>query len=155
MHGAVSILVFRLAGEWLGLPTGIFLEVAETRTIHSLPHRKEGLVRGIVSVRGEVVTCISLHELLGLSGEDKPRRESHSSAVPRLLVASRDGNRFCFPVEEVAGTHRYHPAEIMPAPSTVALATSRFSLGLISWKERHVGLLDDGLLFYSVGKHLI
>ncbi|QWF19544.1 chemotaxis protein CheW [Lysobacter capsici] len=43
-----SLFVFRLRGEWLGLPASIVDEVLEPRAIHSLPHRREGLVRGLV-----------------------------------------------------------------------------------------------------------
>src|SRR5262245_7198591 len=44
--GKISTVVFRVREEWLALPTHAFQEVAERRLIHSLPHRREGVVQG-------------------------------------------------------------------------------------------------------------
>ena len=38
-----SAVIFRLNAEWFALPTEAFQEVAERRTIHSLPHRRYGI----------------------------------------------------------------------------------------------------------------
>ena len=61
-----SALLFRLGHEWLALPTQAFQEVAEHRPIHSLPHRRDGLVLGLLNVRGELLICISLARFLRL-----------------------------------------------------------------------------------------
>ena len=49
-----SALLFRLGGEWFALPTVAFQEIAERRVLHRLPHRRLGLVLGLVNVRGEL-----------------------------------------------------------------------------------------------------
>ena len=41
-------------------------EIAERRSLHSLPHRRRGIVMGIVNIRGELLICASLGKLLGL-----------------------------------------------------------------------------------------
>src|SRR2546422_702365 len=46
----LSLVLFRLASEWLALPTSAFQEVAERRALHSLPHRRRGLALGLVNV---------------------------------------------------------------------------------------------------------
>src|SRR5215471_11184069 len=61
-----SAVVFRISTEWLALPTEAFQEVAERRAIHSLPHRRQGIVMGLVNIRGELLICIALERLLGL-----------------------------------------------------------------------------------------
>ena len=61
-----SALVFRINAEWLALPTQAFQEVAERRPVHSLPHRRQGIVLGLVNIRGELLICVSLGHLLGL-----------------------------------------------------------------------------------------
>ena len=55
-----SAVVFRLKAEWLALPTHAFQEVGERRPIHSLPHRRDGIVLGLVNVRGELLVCVAL-----------------------------------------------------------------------------------------------
>ena len=39
-----SAIIFRISGEWLGMPTQAFREIAERRAMHSLPHRRRGVV---------------------------------------------------------------------------------------------------------------
>ena len=61
-----SAIIFRISGEWLGMPTQAFQEIAERRSLHSLPHRRRGIVLGIVNIRGELLICASIGKLLGL-----------------------------------------------------------------------------------------
>jgi chemotaxis-related protein WspD len=65
-RGTKSIVIFRIGVEWLGLPTDVFQEVAEECTVHTLPHRRGGMVAGLVNVRGELLLCVALETLLGL-----------------------------------------------------------------------------------------
>src|SRR5258708_6446608 len=50
-----SVVIFRLADEWLALPTAAVAEVVNQKPIHTLPHRTGGLVLGITNVRGELL----------------------------------------------------------------------------------------------------
>src|SRR5206468_4157321 len=99
--GKISTLLFRLSNEWLALPTQAFQEVAERRLIHSLPHRRQGIVLGLANVRGELVICVSLGRALGV--EKILPRQPLRTIYDRLLVANWDGQRLAFPVEEVHG----------------------------------------------------
>lgn len=149
--GTTSALVFRIGVEWLALPTRIFQEVAEDCTVHSVPHRVGGVVAGIVNIRGELFVCASLGALLGL---DASAPSASRRVHRRLLVANRAGNRLAFPVDEVFGVHRYHPRELKPAPATLAESRVTYTTGLIPWRDRTVGCLDDELLFYTLNKSL-
>src|SRR4051812_23902093 len=61
-----SAILFRLAMEWFALPTNTVDEVGELRGMHSLPHRRGGMLLGLVNVQGEVIVCVSLARMLGL-----------------------------------------------------------------------------------------
>src|ERR1700674_3487561 len=50
-----SAIIFRIGPEWFAFPTLLFDEIAELRTIHSLPHQRSGAVLGLVNVRGELI----------------------------------------------------------------------------------------------------
>ena len=63
-----SLLMFRLGEEWLGLATRSLVEVAPLQAIHSLPHQRSRALLGVANVRGALVACLSLVELLGLDG---------------------------------------------------------------------------------------
>lgn len=149
-----SVVIFRIGAEWLALSTGVFHEVCDLRAIHSLPHRRNGTVIGIANVRGALLVCVSLHGLLGI--ETAPAQDSTQRRLvhQRLLVASRDGERLVFPVDEVHGIHRFDPAQLSEAPATVAKSTATYTRAMLPWQDKAVGVLDDQLLFYSLNKSL-
>jgi chemotaxis-related protein WspD len=67
-----SLLMFRLGEEWLGLATRSLVEVAPLQAIHSLPHQRSRALLGVANVRGALVACLSLVELLDLDGSAAP-----------------------------------------------------------------------------------
>ena len=147
-----SVVLFRLGREWLALPTPLFQEVAERRAMHTLPHRRGGVVLGLVNVRGELLICASLGRLLGLNpgnAEAKPR-----TVFDRLLVANWDGHRLAFPVDEVQGIHRFQQNELKEPPATVAKSTLTYTRGIFSWRDCSVGFLDADLLFATINRSL-
>lgn len=147
----ISAVLFRLCGEWMGLPTYLFQEIAERRCIHTLPHCRQGLVLGLTNVRGELLICVSLGHVLGF--ESAPEREPLPTRYGRLLVVNCDGNRVAFPVEEVQGPHRFHPAQLEGPPATLSRTTDSFVRHIVYWQERAVGMLDAGaLLAHLEGK---
>jgi chemotaxis-related protein WspD len=150
--GNLSAVVFRLHEEWLALPSQAFHEVAEWRPIHSLPHRRQGVVLGLVSLRGEMLIAVSLGHLLGL--QNLPTANQLRTAYPRLLVAACDGQRVAFPVDDVQGPHRFHSQDIKSLPATVANAQRSYTQGVLSWENRSVGLLDMDLLFSNLNQLL-
>jgi chemotaxis-related protein WspD len=154
-RGAHSAFLFRVGGEWLGIDTSAVDEVAGLRMIHGLPHRRSGVVLGLANVRGELLVCVSLAQLLGneTKAEEAAPRERRQ-ALRRLLVLRDRGLRLAFPVDEVHGTQRYDDAELKPAPSTVARATASYSRVVLPWQGHAVGLLDDELLFHSLNRNL-
>jgi chemotaxis-related protein WspD len=147
-----SAVIFRINVEWLALPTEAFQEVAERRPIHSLPHRQRGIVLGLVSIRGELLICVSLGHLLGL--ENLLPCETLRTEHQRLLVGDWGGNRFVFPVDEVCAIHRFDPQQLQAPPATLAKSNLTFTRGILHWEERTVGFLDPNLLFMSLNRSL-
>jgi chemotaxis-related protein WspD len=146
----LSIAVFRVGVEWLALPTQVFQEVVEPRLIHSVPHRGEGVLLGLVNIRGELALCGSLARLLGLAPAS-PGERVHS-ANHRLLVMRWEGKRVAFPADEVHGVCRVHPDEVTRPPETIARATLSFTQGVVPWQGRMVGLLDPEALFTAFNR---
>ena len=141
-----SVLVFRLGSEWFALPTLVLDEVTGLRPIHSLPHRRNPTLLGLVNVRGELVICVSIAQLLIGAEQNSPQG--------RLIVAHHAGSRFAFPVDEVQYTHLYAEADLKPVPATVAQSISGFTRGLLSWRDKTVGRLDEHALFEALGRGL-
>lgn len=149
-----SIVVFRIGAEWLALPTEVFMEIASTRAIHPLPHRRNRVVLGVVNIRGELLVCVSLQQVLGLDVAEAASNKQQHSLDERLMVMQREGHRAVCPVDEVYGIQRFHPRDLKEVPATVAKATATYTKSILSWQGKTVGLLDDQLLFYTINRSL-
>jgi chemotaxis-related protein WspD len=149
--GTKSVVIFRLGTEWLALPTGMFQEVGEHCRLRTLPHHRGGILSGLVNVRGELLLCVSLEVLLGTEKGAEVRKED---SLGRLLICNPPGGRLAFQVSEVHGVHRYHPGDLRDAPATLAKAAGVYVVGILPWRDKTVGCLDDQLLFYALDKGL-
>jgi chemotaxis-related protein WspD len=152
--GTETALIFRVGTEWLCLPVPVFEEIAEPLPVHRVPHRRDGVLLGLVNVRGELLPCVSLGALLQL---DQPEAAVASSAGQwrgRLLVANRQRSRLAFPVDEVHGVYRYQPRELQPVPTTLEWAAGVYTRHMLLWHGRAVASLDDELLFHALNGSL-
>lgn len=147
-----SAVIFRIGTEWLAMPTEAFQEVAERRALHSLPHRRNGVVLGIVNVRGELLICAALDRLLRLESGPLPTRSR--VVFHRLLVSEWLGQRFAFPVHEVHGVHRFHQEDLREPPTTVARSNLNCARGVFPWRKFSVGFLDPDALFAALNRNL-
>jgi chemotaxis-related protein WspD len=150
--GRVSCVLFRIGVEWLALPTSVFREIAERRSIHSLPHQKKGIVLGLTNVRGELLVCVSLGRFLGLEQGKAPGITGNQ--YDRLVVTEWNAKLLAFPVNEVAGIHAYQPGELKRAPATLEKSASSYTRGMIDWMNQSVGCLDEELLFSTLNRSL-
>ena len=112
--GNKSIVPFRIGNTCFGLPSSAILTISDQVAIHSIPHNKSPVVRGLVAINHEVYTFISLRELLGL----EPRTVSSDtvkihSLFKRTLVVNLGGRTVVFYVDEVYQIHRYFENQVM------------------------------------------
>lgn len=140
VSGKVSTLVFRIGSEWFALATSLFNEVAEARDVHSIPHRSNSTLLGIVNVRGEIHLCVSIASLLGID------EQAEAEAGKHMLIATVKDQPVAFRTAEVSGIHHYHPDELQAVPATLPKEASACSKGLLRWKERHIAVLDEHIL---------
>ncbi|MEG5266720.1 chemotaxis protein CheW [Pseudomonas sp. JDS28PS106] len=147
-----SILVFRLGEEWLGLATRCLSEVAPLQAIHSLPHQRSRALLGVANVRGALVACISLVELLGL--DSQPVASTSTRIVARMLILAAEGGPVVVPVDEVEGIHRMEERVLDNASTSGTHANARFTRGVLQWKDRSLRLLDEQELLSAVYRSL-
>lgn len=149
-----SIFIFRLGSEWLGLDSSIVDEVLGPRMIHALPHRRDGVMRGLVNVRGQLTICVALERLFEVGAVAKAEVAPSGALGQRLVVLASQGNRLAFEVDEAHGTHRFDPAGLGGVPATVVHAVASFTTGMLQWGDRTVGVLDAGLVLHALGRRL-
>jgi chemotaxis-related protein WspD len=143
----ISVLAFRLGREWIAIRSGFLEEVVPRRAVHSIPHRTNNVLLGLVNVRGELLLCVSLAEILHAGGEG-PQKQSGSGAVfGRMVVAAYSGDRWVFPVDEVDRIHRLPLSKLEAPPVTITKAATACSRGIFTIGARRIALLDEGLFF--------
>jgi chemotaxis-related protein WspD len=149
----VSALIFRVRDEWLGLPATVLQEVVERKPIHSLPHRRHGFILGLANIRGELLICVSLAHLL--VAETACSLDFIRRTYSRILVVQWDGVRSAFPVDEVHGPHRLHPASLRPLPPFPMGAQPGCVRQIVLWNDRAVALLDPETLFPRINQPFV
>jgi chemotaxis-related protein WspD len=161
---AVSIIIFRLGNEKLGLPVRILQEVTHPCTIQPLPHRSNELFLGLVNIRGEILLCASLHSLLHIQPTQeninkKLNQETNSTVNPinlqRMIVAGKGEDKWVFPVDELHGIFRFHPKELEDPPVVITQSKAGYTKGIVYWENKKVNYLDPDLLFYNLNHKIL
>jgi chemotaxis-related protein WspD len=150
-HGATddsALLIFRLGIEWLAMALSVVSEVTALRPVHRVPHRTNRVFSGLVSLRGQLQLCVSLHGLLEV---DPPDPDVDASGHPRLIVIRKDTEVWAFPADEVMGVHRVARNSLQKVPSTLANPTGSFSRAVFAWDEgQSVDVLDEPRVFQAL-----
>lgn len=166
----VSVAIFRLGQEWLALPASLFNQVLEPAPVHSLPHRSDRILRGIVNVRGQLLLCVSLHELLGIAADPESPITSQLSGqktsqptgttqltnrrkvgtYPRLVVMEKQRDTWAFEVNEFYGLHRCQSAQLRNAPAFSSQSLAGFTQSILPWHDQNVSYLDADCLFNAL-----
>ncbi len=141
-----SVVVFRVGDEWFALGTHYLRQVEAKRVIHSLPRQAKGLVKGIVNVAGQVRTCYSLGDLLGVETGDVDHAPSRRTVRDGLLVLRKGYRSYVFPVTEIKEVTEFAIDDIKPVPATISGQSANYLLGIVHQGEMHIGYLDSDLV---------
>lgn len=148
VHAGPSLLLFRLGEEWLALATRCLAEVSPMQPVHSLPHQRSRVLQGVANVRGALVPCLSLADLLGL--EAAPATASSARVMPRMLIVTASGGAVVLPVDEVDGIHALDQQGL----GGEAVNENRFTRQVLQWRGRSVRILDEDHLLSAVDRSL-
>lgn len=147
-----SLLMFRLGEEWLGLATRSLVEVAPLQAIHSLPHQRSRALLGVANVRGALVACLSLVELLDLDGSVAP--VGGGRVMPRMLIIAAHGGPVVVPVDEVDGIHAIDERILDAASQSGAQNSAKYTRGVLQYRGRSLRWLDEEQLLSAVTRSL-
>lgn len=148
-----SLLIFRMGDEWLALATRRLIEVATVQPVHSLPHQRSRALLGVANVRGALVACLSLSELLGVEAA-AGAPASTARVTPRMLIIAAQGGSVVVPVDEVDGVHRIADRQLAAASVASSQAGARFTRCVLAHKGRSVRVLDDEPLLAAMTRSL-
>ena len=148
----LSLLIFRLGGEWLALRTRVVVEVTTPRPVHRIPHRSDDVLTGMINLRGRLQLQVSMRGLLGVGGGGG-EGGAQPGATARLVVVEREGHTWVFEADDVLGVHRFARSRLGGVPSTLANPANSFSQAVINWRDRSIGYLDDERVFGALRDH--
>ncbi len=141
--------VIRLGEELFALPTANVVEVHPIGVIRSVPGRTGDIFRGLVSLRGEVHLCASLHALFGL----EPASEIEDEAR-RLLVVRNEGQRWALIVDAVLDFERFEADAVRTSQVTVAKSAVHFTDGVVETPAGPAARIDPQRLFEGLTRSL-
>jgi len=154
----ITVVIFRLEREWLALSAQIFKEMTLGSVIHTVPHRSNQILRGLVNIRGELLLCVSLSHLLNLEVADTAIPALSPVVYSRMVVVEKAAKPWVFAVDELYGVHQFDSDELQDPPKSMTQGTQNYTKGLFHWQpasqERSlsVNYLDDELLFSTLAR---
>lgn len=144
-----SVVIFRIANEWLALPSHSILEITHSSHIHKLPHTNSPILLGISNVHGELLITISMQTFLDLPAPTKPIEENAQQSA-RSIVLEKNKEAILFPVHEIHGITFIPPTSIAPPPLSTSKAGKNFFIGIFSLNNTLIGLLDDSAIMDAI-----
>ncbi|MFT4691235.1 MAG: chemotaxis-related protein WspD [Limisphaerales bacterium] len=153
-----AVLVFQLGEHWMGLNAVTVEHVTEMQVIHSIPHRSEEVLRGIVNIRGELMICVSLGHWFGFH-QAAPSPRCLMGPEERLVVTRVLHDRFAFPVSRVRGVHAFESSLLAPPQERNYPVVDDFTRGEIRVGKGTdpitVHVLDHFALFKAISQSLV
>jgi chemotaxis-related protein WspD len=107
---------------------------------------------GVANVRGALVACLSLVELLGLDGVSSVA--SGARVMPRMLIIAAHGGPVVVPVDEVDGIHAIDERILDAASRSGPQANAKYTRGVLQFKGRSLRWLDEEQLLSAVTRSL-
>jgi len=144
--GDAACLPFRIGSLWLALPAASVVAIADRMPLHSIPHRRDGVVLGLAPINGEIVVAISLVGLLGQNGSDLTNAAALNRGVyARRVVVSARARRVAFDVDEVRGVQRFFRVQLSDPKRVfdpILAAQLEGAIGLDDRAGAMIGVID-------------
>lgn len=127
------VCTFTLGDSLFGIDAGRVLEIVAVKDLSRVPGSPRH-VRGLMNLRGQVVTCLDLDEIL----ERPPTSHRRGFAV----VLDDGEGLTSLEVDRVSDVFDLDPAEVEPVPPTLTGAAARHLVGAYKLPGQLLLLLD-------------
>ncbi|MBI5199728.1 MAG: purine-binding chemotaxis protein CheW [Nitrospirae bacterium] len=133
-ESVVEVISFRLGDEIYGVKIDYVREILKPLEITSVP-RTPSYLKGVTSLRGEIIPVFDLKERLGLEGiqQDKKRR---------ILILSIRNETIGAVIDEVLGVIKLLKESIDSTPTIITGIEADFLEGISLVDDRFIGLLN-------------
>lgn len=130
----IQLITFALGRKYYAFELEAAVEVIKPRELTEIPRIPE-YIKGILSVRGEMVPVVDLKMRLGVGSYDK-------RSAPRLLITSVDDVKAAFMVDRLCGVEEVPEATVRSPREFKTRIPKKYLKGIIKHNRRLVRLLD-------------
>jgi len=130
----VQLIVFRAGNEEFGVPIDSVREIIKKSMITPIPNSPD-FIKGIVNVRGEIVTAIDVKARFALT-------YTKNIEPKHIIVTNQEDSLYGLLVDEVIEVLRVPKKEIKAPPNLVSKVHEKYVSAVISHENRLIILLD-------------
>ncbi len=130
----VQLATFQVGDLLLGIPIECVQEINRNLETTAIPHSPDH-IRGVINLRGDVATVISLRRVLGL-----PSAEVSSESRNVIVREFRDSVGLC--VDRISDIITIPRASIIPPPANLSGVAAKYFVGVHSTEQDIVVILD-------------
>ena len=130
----IQLIVFLAGNEEFGVPIDAVREIIKIGMVTAIPDSPD-FIKGIVNVRGEIVTAIDVKLRFRLP-------DVRDAEAKHIVVTKQEDGLFGLIVDEVVEVLRIQKDDIKPPPSLVTRIHKKYINGVISHDSRLIILLD-------------
>ncbi|MCK4660728.1 MAG: chemotaxis protein CheW [Phycisphaerae bacterium] len=132
--GEAEIATFYVGNQLMGVNIQQVQEINRHVKVTAVPHALD-CVRGVINLRGEVVTVVDLRTILGLE------QTEISDQSRNVIVKSRD-EKIGLLVDRIADVESIRTEETEPPPANVSGVDGRFFKGIHKLESELLVILD-------------
>lgn len=130
----IQLATFYIGDVLLGIDIDLVKEICRPMDMTCVPHTPT-CVRGVINLRGEVVTLLDLRRILGLP-------EQFNMDVQRNLIVNFNGEHVGFCVDVISDILTVESSKIEHAPANINGMEGRFFRGVFPLPEEIVLVLN-------------
>ena len=143
---AVKLVIFELAGDWLAFPGENISEILPRGEVFFVPGCPASL-EGVINVRGDIESVITLSELLGKPATD-------ATATSSILRGHGGGMRSGIRVDRVIDVLDVVQSAIQPPHASLPEHMRHIVTGLMKHQDKPVAILDLNCIFENYRRGL-
>ncbi|MCG8685209.1 MAG: chemotaxis protein CheW [Desulfobacterales bacterium] len=134
LNQELEFSTFKISGVDCGINILKIREINKHFEITKVPHA-EPYIRGILNLRGNIVTVVDLGEKLGLTAVERHKDN-------RNLIVDFEDEPIGLSVERIGDFVKADPKDIDPPPSNINQVDGKYFQGVLKTGDQLIGILD-------------
>jgi purine-binding chemotaxis protein CheW len=132
----IEFATFYVGGALCGINILNIQEINKHVEITKVPQASD-YIKGILNLRGRIVTIIDLGKKLGLTSVNKGTNKKN-----RNIIVNSEDEHIGLLVDSISDVALAKKEDIEPAPSNIGGVKGKYFLGVLKTKKQLIGILD-------------